>query len=182
MNRRLVLALALLALVSVPAARAETFTDGWTASRAKVALLADPRVVGPRIDAIVVEVAGDIVHLRGAVATPEARDAATDTVSRLRGVARVDNELRVVPVEIATVLTSDREIEKMVAKDLAVFRSRGLGGRTVKVHVSEGIATLTGSVEDIGDWVRASERARQALGVKAVDNRLWVKNLRLAAP
>src|SRR5262249_55335508 len=144
MERWFILAPVMLMILSAPPARADTFTDSWTAARAKVALLADPRVVGPRIDAIVVEAAGDTVNLRGAVATPEARDAATDTVSRLRGVARVDNELRVVPVEIPTVLTSDQEIEKMVARDLAVFRQRGFGGRTVKVHVSEGIATLTG--------------------------------------
>ena len=176
------LVLVVLLLGSVSPAHGVTFTDAWTAARAKVALLADSRIVGKEIDAIAVEAAGNAVSLRGVVATEAARDAATDTVSRVRGVTRVQNELRVTPSEIPVVLTSDREIRSMVARDLAVFRERGLGGPTVKVRVTDGIATLTGSVEDIGDWVLASERARQTVGVKAVDNRLWIKNLRLSSP
>ena len=68
----------------------------------------------------------------------------------------------------------------MVAQSMAVFRRPGLGGRTVKAQVRDGVATLTGSVDDISDWALASERARQVSGVKAVDNRVWVKSLRLS--
>ena len=172
----------LLSLISVPPARATTLTDAWTSARAKVALLADPRIVGRRVDAIVVEAEGDAVTLRGVVASEAARDAASATAGRVPGVTRVENQLSVIPHEVPSVLTSDRTLQGLVAKDLSVFRQPGLGGRTVKVRVTEGVATLTGSVGDIGDWVLASERARQMVGIKAVDNQLWVKNLRLAAP
>jgi hyperosmotically inducible periplasmic protein len=168
--------------VSVSSAWAESFTDAWMAARAKVAVLADPRVVGQDVPRIAVDAEGGRVRLSGSVGTEEAKQAAAAAARSVTGVSDVENVLRVVPgTDLAEVQTSDGEIQKMTARDLAVFRRRGLGGRTVAVRVRDGIATLTGNVDDITEWVRASERAREVAGVKAVDNRLWVTNLRLSA-
>jgi osmotically-inducible protein OsmY len=172
--------LSLLLLGSVTTAQAVTFTDAWTAGRAKVAVLADPRVVGEDVARIEIIADGPTVRLQGAVANEDARQAAAEAAQRAGGVTRVENELRVIPTQPPAVLTSDAEIQKMVAQSVSVFRGRGLVGRTVKAQVRDGIATLTGTVDDIADWISASERARQVAGVKAVENRIWVKNLRLS--
>jgi osmotically-inducible protein OsmY len=173
------IALMLVVLSFVIPAHAVTFTDAWTAARAKVALLADPRVTGEDVPRIEVIADGATVRLHGTVASDEARQAAAEAAQTVAGVARVENELRIVPAEPPTVLTSDSDIQKMVAQSVAVFRRPGLGGRTVKAQVRDGVATLTGTVDDISEWTRASERAREVIGVRAVDNRVWVKSLRL---
>jgi osmotically-inducible protein OsmY len=178
---RTLIVLVLTVFLPVTAAHAVTFIDAWTEARTKVAVLADPRVVGDDVPRIQVNADGATVRLQGVVASEEARQAAADAAQSVQGVTRVENELRVVPAETPTVLTSDAELQKMVAQSMAVFRRPGLGGRTVKAQVRDGVATLTGSVDDISDWALASERARQVSGVKAVDNRVWVKSLRLSA-
>jgi hyperosmotically inducible periplasmic protein len=178
---RTFIALALVVLGVAGSAHAVTFTDAWTAARAKVAVLADARVVGDDVPGITVDADGSRVRLRGDVASDDARQAADAAARSVRGVTAVDNELRIVPRTATDVLTSDDDLRKLVAQSLRVFRRPGLGGRTVAVDVRDGIATLTGEVSDITDWTRASERARQVAGIKAVDNRLWVKELKLSA-
>ena len=178
---RNILALVVVLLLPV-AAGAASLVDEWTAARTKVAVLGDARVEGAHVARIVVGADGGRVRLDGRVADDDSRRVAGEIASAVRGVTTVDNALVVIPTDAVTpVSTADADMKKLVVQGLAEFRGRARG-RGLVVEMRDGVATLTGRVDDVADWARASERVREIPGVKAVDNRLWVKTLGFAKP
>jgi osmotically-inducible protein OsmY len=179
---RTILGLVLALLLAPTAADASSLADEWTAARTKVAVLGDPRVAGAHVARIIVGADGGRVRLHGRVADDDSRRVAGEIAGAVRGVTTVENALVVIPTDAVTpVRTTDAEMKKLVVQGLAEFR-RLARGRGMTIEMRDGVATLTGRVDDVGDWARASERVREIPGVTAVDNRLWVRNLALAKP
>jgi osmotically-inducible protein OsmY len=179
---RTVLGFVVVLLLAAAVADAASLADEWTAARTKVALLGDTRVAGAHVAHIIVAAEGGRVRLDGRVADDDSRRVAGDIAGAVRGVTTVENALVVVPTDAVTPLrTSDKDMKKLVVQGMAEFR-RLARGRGVTIEMRDGVATVTGRVDDVADWAGVSVRVREIPGVKAVDNRLWIRNLAFAKP
>jgi len=159
---------AALLFLPIPAL-AVTFTDWWTSALTKIALLAEPSVEGAEVSAIAVEAHGDLVTLRGRVATEHAQAAASAVALRIPGVRTVNNELRVDDdTAPAATRPDDRELRARVMR--AFHRDARLARSSFSVTVDEGVVHLAGAVPIVWDRVRASEVAHDVPGVVAVQN------------
>ena len=108
-----------LALVGAAAAMtgpatAVTFTDWSMMAATKIALLAEPAVAGTEVSSIDVDARDGAVTLRGQVASDEARAAASAVASRVPGVAKVTNELRVDSADQPPATPRDRTLRSRV--------------------------------------------------------------------
>jgi osmotically-inducible protein OsmY len=151
----------------MPAA-AVSFTDWWTSASTKIALLAEPSVAGTEVSAIEVEARGDVVTLRGRVATHAAQAAAGDVALRIPGVRAVTNDLRVDDDTAPAVRRSNAALRTAVSR--ALRHDARLARSPLIVTVDNGIVRLTGAVPTVWGRVRASEVARAVDGVVAVQN------------
>jgi len=166
-SRWAMLVAAALLCLPIPAA-AVTFTDWWTMALTKMALLAEPAVAGTEVDAIEVEARGDVVTLRGRVATENARAAASAVALHIPGVRAVNNDLRVDDDTAPAARRSDGALRTAVLRSLR--RDARLARNPFNVTVEDGIVRLTGAVPSVWSRVRASEVARAVDGVVAVQN------------
>ena len=133
---------------------------------AKMRLLADPDV--PALD-INVDTFNGGVTLWGAVPTAKAKAAAEADVRKISGVARVRNELQVVPVaRKEAVKAEDRDLKDQVKK--AIQARDDLKGANINVDVKNGVARLTGTVDEEQQRLMAAIVARSTPGVRAVQN------------
>jgi BON domain len=116
------------------------------------------------------------VVLRGEVTTPpDTKSRAEDVVKDVPGVARVINEIRVLPVS-----PNDERLRRALYNAIYNINSPlfkyGVGSRqAIHIIVDGGRATLKGVVNSEADRQLAYQRARGVPGLFAVDNELIVE-------
>jgi hyperosmotically inducible protein len=116
------------------------------------------------------------VVLRGQVtAPPDTKSRAEAVVADVPGVARVVNEIRVLPVS-----PNDERLRRALYNAIYNFNSPlfryGVGSRqAIHIIVDGGRATLKGVVDNQGDKQLAYQRARSVPGLFAVNNELMVQ-------
>jgi len=141
-------------------------TDQAILQAVKDALLMDPRVNAYNPD---VSVTNGQVILSGAVDTLYAKQAAEDDAINTTGVWRVDNQLQL----RYRSFPPDNQVKAMIED---VFqRDAELHAIDIDVAVKDNHARLSGSVDSMGQKVRAENIASQIEGVLTLDNRLTVK-------
>lgn len=146
--------------------------DSWVTAKTKIALFADSRVSGSKIN---VETKLGTVTLRGKVDTKDAKDAACEIAKGIDGVKDVKDEIQVVAAAHRKVVDAkDDLIVATVNKNLA--KERVLKEDKIDVRSDAGVVTLAGEVATLFDSAIASEAAFKVDGVKSVKNTLTLKN------
>ena len=118
-----------------------------------------------------VDTEDNIVTLFGVVPTDEVKRAAAAQASRVKGVAKVQNELEVVP-------SNEKELVESKDEDLAgalklVFKDRR-EWKNIEMDVKNGVVQLTGRVASQWEEFSAVRAARQVKGVRNVVDQLKV--------
>lgn len=148
----------------------EELGDSWITLKTKLALLADEKVDSTGVSVTTKE---GVITLRGKVATDEAKQAAEADAMQIEGAKKVVNHLVVVPSAAQKVVErKDDEIVKDVESRLK--KDQGLKKASIDVRSDNGIVTLVGDVPSLKMSLRASEKAHQVAGVRAVHNELTV--------
>lgn len=151
---------------------ADATGDSWLTAKTKIALFADRRVSGSKIN---VETKQACVTLRGKVDSKLAKDAAAEIAKGVDGVKEVKDELQVVtPVNRRVVDAKDDQIVATVNKNIA--KEKVLANDKIDVRSDAGVVTLSGQVGTLLDSAIASEAAFKVDGVKSVNNTLTLKN------
>jgi osmotically-inducible protein OsmY len=132
------------------------------------ALLFDPWVDRWQV---IVSGSNGTVYLDGTVDSFYERARAEDVASRVNGVGTVYNYIDVEPPD-STWLKSDWEIERDINQQMTW--SPFVDANEVNVSVEDGVATITGTVQD---WSERHAAAQNAIdgGALAVRNHLWVE-------
>ncbi len=144
--------------------------DSWLTAKTKIALLADGRVSGTRVN---VETKNACVTLRGKVDTMDAKTAAADIAHSVSGVQEVKNELQVVAASKRKFVDAkDDYITSEIGK--RIKNDKMLKSAKVDVRSDAGVVTLTGQVPGILASLRASEVADGVDGVRTVKNDIMV--------
>ena len=120
-------------------------------------------------DSIKTEAKDGIVTLTGVVSEESHKLLATDTVSGLPGVTRVDNQIT---IKDAPAEHSDTWLFMKVKSTLAYHRS--VSAFHTEVAVSEGVVTLKGEASNMAQKELATEYAKDVEGVKDVRNEMTV--------
>lgn len=145
--------------------------DSWLTAKTKIALLADGRVSGTRIN---VETKGGSVTLRGKVETMDAKGAAEQIARGIDGVREVKNELAIVPASKRKLV--DAKDDYIVAEvDKRLKRDPMLKTAKITVRSDAGMVTLSGQAPGLMASARASELADEVEGVRTVKNELALK-------
>jgi hyperosmotically inducible protein len=120
---------------------------------------------------------GNVVTLFGSVRRPILKSDAENVVKRIEGVARVDNQIEVLPLS-----PNDDRIRIMTARAVYGYgplQRYGLGSQPpIRIIVKNGHVTLAGVVANQGDKNIAGIRANGVSGVFSVTNDLRVENSR----
>ena len=150
---------------------------------------------------IAIELANGTATLTGSIDEKSLKEKATQIISRVPGVQRVDNQLKVVsqgqqfagtsqlvqPANGKTVFSQDWAKEgpksnQAKAQEIANTITRaGLSGYDVEVRYQNGIATLSGTVGDTSQQVHAAQLAAKVPGVTSVNNQLTVAGQTVAS-
>jgi osmotically-inducible protein OsmY len=130
------------------------------------ALLYDPRVSSFKITT---EVSGNVVTLRGTVDNLKAKRAAAQDARNTVGVMGVDNRIKVRPI----VQTSSQIIANKI--EAALLRDPYVSSYRISVEVSDGVASLNGTVDSYFEKLQAEDVASKVRGVILVDNDLNVR-------
>lgn len=153
-----------------PGAEARSSASDMRISAAvKLRLLTASQVPSTEIS---VDTEDGVVILFGMVPTAEVKKAAATEAGKVAGVARVQNQLEVVP-------TSQKEIVQ--AKDSDITRDLVLAFKDrpelkkVETSVKNGIVRLTGTVPSGWDEVNAVRVTRRVPGVRGVEDQLKVE-------
>ena len=145
--------------------RREPIADETLRDEVTTALKNDVRVDETGIN---VDVVGGTVYLTGVVPSLFEKRTAAEIAARIKGVLDVDNELQVTPQVVYSDDQIARDIRGALARDAWVDESR------VKVIVSQGVAYLTGTVQDGVERKAATDDAWTVPGVLDVINELDV--------
>jgi hyperosmotically inducible periplasmic protein len=121
-------------------------------------------------DTIKTEAKDGVVTLTGTVAEESHKALAQETVARLPGVTRVDNQLAT-KAEVAAE-TADTWIGRKVKLALLFHQSVSAGKTTVEVK--DGIVTLKGEATSMAQKELTTEYAKDIEGVKEVKNEMSV--------
>ena len=122
-----------------------------------------------KADDITVEAKDGTVTLSGTVAEESHKMLARDTANGLPGVKHVDDHLQIKAPEAATM--SDDLTSARVKFALLFHRSVSAATR---VHVKDGVVTLSGSASSPAQKDLTAEYAREVTGVKDVINKMTV--------
>jgi len=124
-------------------------------------------------DNLAFSVNGDTVTLYGQVVRPTTRSSAERSVKRLQGVARVVNNIKVLPLS-----RMDDNIRNATYRSIArtggLYRYLQGGNPSLHIVVDNGHVTLEGVVDGRGDRTLAYMAANQVSGVFSVTNNLRV--------
>lgn len=145
------------------------FSDMWITTAAKSRLMADSET--PAMD-INVDTEDGVVTLFGVVPTQSAKKAAESDVLKVSGVTRVENDLQVVADKDKKVVAV-RDDQALTEAEAALKGHDEF--KHVSVDVKNGVARLTGTVTNAGDYVMAAVVVRSCDGVRSVSNDLQVK-------
>jgi osmotically-inducible protein OsmY len=149
-----------------PSRRPVPDADGELARKVRRALLRDPVIEQHEISVTVNNYA---VRLEGRVDDRSEKALAEDVASRVHGVVRVFNDVR---VNQSWDVKPDWEIEMQIEEELNW--SPFVDADRVAVTVNDGTATLTGVVEDLRQRRVATENAYEG-GARRVRNQLKVR-------
>lgn len=149
--------------------RAMPDVDLEMARKVRLALLLAP---GVRQDQVSVTVSQFIAVLEGKVSSNFARQRAGNAAAGVRGVVTVINRLEVMPGKVETDL-ADWQIRHDIESELGW--SPFVDERNVYVAVDDGVAVLTGVVEDLRARRAATVNAREG-GARMVRNHLSVRH------
>lgn len=139
-------------------------TDAWITTKAKMQLMATTGIPAMSVN---VDTVDGVVTLFGTVPTPLEKQRAEAAIRELEGVARVDNELQVVPnVAAGKVSRSDDELTKAVRERLD--DRAALSDADLEIETANGVVRLTGHVDEAGDRLTALTVARNTPGVRSV--------------
>lgn len=151
----------------------EAAADLWLTMNVKLALLAVAEIDGLDIN---VDTRGGQVTLFGLVASTEARNHALRVAKSVEGVAKVHDELQVVPVpRRAVVAARDEAIAARVPA--RIYEIPEMKGSAIAAEVKNGVVRLTGSVPTTAHRLRAAQAARRVEGVRAVLTDLVVRRM-----
>jgi len=146
-------------------------TDMLTTSAVKMRLVADSRTPGLGIN---VDTYGDTVILFGIVNSAAAKAAAEEDAHKVAGVRNVVNDLQVVATsQEQGVKDHDADVETGI--EAALSKRGDLAGSDIDVHVSNGVARMTGTVPTHSARLTAAVVARTATGVRAVRDDLRIE-------
>lgn len=145
--------------------------DSWLTAKTKIALLADSRVSGSRVN---IETKGGSVTLRGKVETMDEKSAAEQITRGVDGVREVKNELAVVPASRRKIV--DAKDDAIVSEvDKRIKNDQMLKTAKITVRSDAGAVTLSGQAPGLMASARASELADEVDGVRTVKNELALK-------
>jgi len=147
--------------------------DMWTTSAVKMRLLASSHTPGFDIN---VDTDDGVVTLFGVVDSQVAKDEAGAEARKVDGVKSVANELQIVaPAKQEAVAENDGAIDDAVSKRLEA--NQRLKGSAISVDVKNGIAHLTGTVDNQSDRITALTVTRSTSGVRGL-----VDDLKITTP
>jgi osmotically-inducible protein OsmY len=159
---------------------AEQASRGWITTKIEAQYFADPDVKGRNID---VTTANGVVTLNGTVHSEMARRRAVEIARSTDGVRDVEDHLR---IEIAGGSRADSERAdakgQLSADDIAdrieakYYRDENVGENDIDVSATDGVVTLTGTVDTEGERRRAVMIARRTAGVRDVKDELKVES------
>jgi hyperosmotically inducible periplasmic protein len=176
-------------VISLTGCETRTATDAAVTTAVKNKIAADPTTSAARIN---VDTANGVVTLSGSVPTVAEKAEAERIARNTQGVTQVVNNIGVegggpggavtpeTGVTPGTAGTPGGETAGGSISDATILtsiKSQLLAGGIIgtNVDVKNGEVTITGSVANAQDKSRAEEIARQASGVKRVNNRLTIK-------
>ena len=157
----------LLAATSAGAQQLSGAEEGKTQKQIHSFLQNDPDLKNNRID---VRVDNGVAVLKGTVDTQSERVRAED-LARTSGVTRVDNRLEVGSKGIKETVTDSAVTAKLKTQFLA---NDALRKGDISVTTNNGVVTLTGTVPSEAAHQQAVDIARQASGVRRVEDKLRV--------
>ncbi len=131
----------------------------------RAAYIRDPRVP---VDDVRLDVRGSVVTVRGVVGDLKARRAAAQTARNTVGVSRVENRLKVRPMQERTTEQIEDAVRRTLLRDPYVDRYE------INVRVVEGTAYLSGAVDSYFEKAQAEDAASRVKGVVDVSNALVV--------
>ncbi len=149
----------------------EQIDDSTITAKVKTNLARDPGTSAYRIE---VETFRGNVQLNGFVPSADMKAEATRVARNVKGVRKVDNNLRVDEGErTAGGVVDDTVITAKVKTALAADST--VEAHEVNVETRDGVVQLAGFVDNSTQKSQATEVARRVAGVKQVDNQLEVK-------
>lgn len=170
--RKTILALVAVAIVSVgsiSAAPLEQSRDSQLAKKVRHELVTLPYY--GVFDNLAYSIQGDTVMLYGQVVRPTTRSSAERVVRRLPGVARVINNIRVLPLS-----SFDDRIRyatyQSIARSGGLYRYLQGANPSIHIVVDNGHVSLEGVVSGKGDRTLAYMAANRVPGVFSVNNNL----------
>jgi hyperosmotically inducible periplasmic protein len=177
-------------VISLTGCETRTATDAAVTTAVKNKIAADPTTSAARIN---VDTANGVVTLSGAVPTLAEKAEAERIARNTQGVTQVVNNITVEGGGAGGAVTPETTVTPGTAGTpggetgaggmlsdatiLTNIKSQLLASGIIgtNVNVKNGEVTITGSVANAQDKSRAEEIARQASGVKRVNNRLTIK-------
>ncbi|MFP4085878.1 MAG: BON domain-containing protein [Desulfobacteraceae bacterium] len=140
-------------------------SDGEIENKIKSLLLWSPDVDATDINLSVVS---GLVTLEGAVDSYWKKVKAEQLAGTIFGVVKIINDIVVVP--------TDRIVDKVIAKDLAgaLDRHADINPDTINVEVTDGVVSLSGSVDNWREYRATEEVVRHTPGVVDVRNELII--------
>jgi hyperosmotically inducible protein len=145
-----------------------TAKDMFITTDVKMRLLADDKTPGTDIN---VDTRNGVVTLFGVVPNAAAKAASEADARKVSGVTRVINELEVVPkAKQERVEAKDDQLQDQIERKLE--DRKDLEGADIKVEVKNGVARLTGTVDNESQRLAAAIAARSTPGVRAVHDEL----------
>jgi len=150
----------------------DTASDMYITSATKLRLMANDKTPSTDIN---VDTRNGTVTLFGTVPSKDSSATAEAEARKVSGVNKVVNELQVVPsAKKDAVAAKDDDVEKAI--DNAISKRDDLRGSNINVEVANGVARLTGTVENEHQRLAAAIAARSTPGVKAVKEELRVSS------
>lgn len=130
-------------------------------------------------DFISFQVSGDTVYLKGDVLTPSTRKDAERSVKKIPGVAKVVNNIEVLPLS-----GFDNQIRRQLVRTFtrdggSLYRYLQGANPSMRLIVDRGHVSLEGIVATRGDANLANILANQVFGVFSVKNNLVIEKERI---
>ena len=141
-------------------------TDADIANDVRASLREDVRI--NLADRIGVAVNGGVVVLTGVVESLDQKASAADDAQAVPGVVDVVDDLEVIP----NIIRLDAEIENDLRRKL--IEDTIVDASDIGIHVTNGIVTLTGTVDNLYQRQAAEDDAWSLPGVRGVVNELRV--------
>jgi hyperosmotically inducible periplasmic protein len=126
-------------------------------------------------DWLTFEPQGDTVILRGQVVRPSTKSDAESRVKDIEGVARVDNQIEVLPPSPSDDRLRLALYRQIYGQNSPLFRYATQAVPSIHIIVNRGHAILKGVVSNKGDATQAYIRARGVPGLFSVKSELTIE-------